>query len=137
MRLPLSFLNDSIGRACFLDAVERKPRMLCTCHWVSFISSARLAPLVRASNASTFALLLPVRTLMGAFFLALARSASFRAVAVPFFAVACFLEEAFPGATGAPCLVPEAGVAVSRLVIVSRGSFSALAAHDDSSLKLP
>jgi hypothetical protein len=64
MRSPLSFLNDSMLTRRFVDAVERKPRMLCACHAVAFISSVRLAPFVRASNASTLALLLTGRALV-------------------------------------------------------------------------
>src|SRR5579863_8291046 len=98
-----------MARLCFLDAVERNPRMLCGCHSVAFMSSCIVAPLVRAISSSTLAPLLPERgpesflalgSRLGlASFLGLEPLAGFRPLGAPFLGVACFFDRVLAGAS--------------------------------------
>ena len=112
------------------------PRTLWACQEVASRISVRVAPLARCSNARTEAVLLPSRTpaafsfgpFLGALaafwagvaFLGLAvlgalglpPLAIFWRLGAPFFALAAFFEEAFSGATVAPCSATAAAVSV-------------------------
>src|SRR5258708_3612479 len=132
MRSPASVLVDSILRPCFLAAVERKPRIECFCQSVAFIISARVAPLGRPIRARIFAPLLSARGVLAslacaglaflptlAFFgvaFVLLPLAAFWPLGAPFFWVALFFEEAFSGATCAPC---SATVAAFSVILAS------------------
>jgi hypothetical protein len=65
VRSPLSLLVDSIVKACFFAAVERKPRTLCACQPVASISSAKVAPLAFRSKSRILAPLLSPRGVEG------------------------------------------------------------------------
>src|SRR6476469_3176620 len=106
---------------CFLAEVERKPRTLCACQSVAFWISASVAPLGRPIRARILAPLLSARCVLdsvaraglAAFLPALASFfgavlglpplAVFWPLGAPFFGLASFFEEAFSGATFAPC----------------------------------
>src|SRR5216684_8731525 len=110
----------------FLAAVEMKPRTLCACQSVAFMISARVAPLARPIISRIFAPLLSGRGVLAFLAVGLVRSglATFLRALAPFFGaaalalpplavfwplgapclwVARFFEEAFSGATCAPC----------------------------------
>lgn len=112
---------------CFLPAVERKPRTLCGCQSVAFMSSARVAPLGRWIRAKILAVLLSARgaaALRAGFaaFFGVAALAVFLAFLVelgaPFFRLAPFFEEAFSGATYAPCSATAAAVVVVSALVI-------------------
>src|SRR5712692_9736675 len=135
------------------------PRTLCACHPVAFMISARVAPLARPIMSRIFAPLLSARGTL-AFFAAVGLAAFVRALAfflgaaglaLPPLAVfwplgasclrvASFFEEAFSGATCAPCSATAAALSaavVSGLVMLFLVIlFCACFAHDDSSLRL-
>src|SRR6266852_4099342 len=133
----------------FLAAAEMKPRTLWACHSVAFVISARVAPLARPIIARIFAPLLSARgavalaasrladflSALASFFgaaLAFPPLAAFWPLGAPFFWLACFFEEAFSGATCAPCSATVAAVLVSALVmLISSFLFCARLAHDD------
>src|SRR5881396_515890 len=137
---------------CFLAAVERKPRTLWACQSVAFMISVRVAPLDRPISSRIFAPLLSGRGVLAlagrglvAFLPALAcffgavalvlPLAVFRPLGAPFFWLVPFFEEAFSGATVAPCSATLAAVLASALVMVVFSIlFGAQLAHDDSSL---
>src|SRR5450631_716277 len=129
VRSPASFLADSILTPCFLAAVERKPRTLCACQSVAFMISASVAPLARPIISRIFAPLLSARGVLASLALA-GLAALFPALApfgeavalpfpafwplgAPFFWLAPFFEEAFFGATCAPCSATVAAFSVT------------------------
>ena len=116
---------DSILRPCFLAAVERKPRIECFCQSVAFTISARVAPLGRPISSRIFAPLLSARGVLAslasaglaflpawASFFRLVALAPFLPLGAPFFGLAPFFEEAFSGATFAPCSATAAAFSV-------------------------
>src|SRR5215472_16544677 len=125
MRSPASFFVDSILRPCFLATVERKPRTLWACQSVAFMISARVAPLARSISERIFAPLLSARVVvalaasrladflpaLASFFgFVFALLAVFWPLGTPFLWLPCFFEEAFSGATCAPCSATLAAV---------------------------
>src|SRR5580700_681028 len=114
---------------CFVAAMEMKPLTLWACQSVAFMISARVAPLARPIMSMIFAPLLSARGALASFLraglaaffavaLALARLAVFWPLGAPFFRVAPFFEEAFSGATCAPCAASGATLSfVSGFVI--------------------
>ena len=125
----------------FLAAMEMKPRTLWACQPVAFIISARVAPLARPIISRIFAPLLSARgalaffaaaglvaflatlaSFFGAAALVLAPLAAFSPLGAPFFWLAAFFEEAFSGATCAPC---SATAAVSVVVVLALGVYPA------------
>src|SRR6202789_2040521 len=131
---------------CFLAAMEMKPLTLWACQSVSCMISARVAPLARAIMSRIFAPLLSargaadLRSGLAAFFAALAAFFGAAALALaplavcwplgaPFFWVAAFFDDAFSGATGAPCSATAAACVVSVawlffMVIIPFGSIA-------------
>src|SRR5579871_169743 len=132
---------------CFLAAVERKPRTLWACQSVAFMISASVAPFARPIISRIFAPLLSARGVLAFFavvgllaflaaFFGAAALADFLALGASFFWLAPFFEEAFSGATWAPCSATVAAFSlVSALDMVVLGILSALLAHDDPSLR--
>src|SRR5580698_1820106 len=96
-----------------------KPRTVCFCQPILVMISGRVAPFLRCSNATTWAVLLPSRggaavscaltaffplgaALAGVAFLAFAALALFWLLDPPFLGLAGLFEVAFSGATAAP-----------------------------------
>src|SRR5687768_13465489 len=114
-----------------------KPRMLCACQSAAFIISASVAPLARPIISRISVVLLSARGLRGSF-TPTGLAAFFAALAVffeaevlglpplaarwplgaPFFLLAPFFEEAFSGATCAPCAATVAAFSVLVSVFV-------------------
>src|ERR1017187_2666220 len=132
VRSPLSDLKDSTVNPAFFSAPATKPRTVCFCQPIFSIISASVAPFFRWSMATTWAVLVPSRGpsalglvafagalaafLDGVAFLGFAVGGALGLPALAalwplgafFFGLAPFFEEAFCGATSAPCAATAA-----------------------------
>src|ERR1039457_1694028 len=112
VRSPLSDLKDSTVNPAFFIAPAMNPRTVCFCQPIVFMISAKVAPLLRWSMATTWAAFLDGVAFLAVLGLGLPPLAALWALGAFFLGLAPFFEEAFSGATVAPCAATAATVSV-------------------------
>ena len=143
VRSPLSDLKDSTLNPAFFIAPAMNPRTVCFCQPIVFMISVRVAPFLRWSMETTWAVLVPSRgpsalgfadflgdlaaLLAWVAFLGLAAGgalglpplAALWPLGAPSLGLAPFFEEGFCGATVAPCAATAAEVMVLVSVVAA------------------